>query len=114
MITQEGASALLGKKVLVTCGCWFYAPDGRQYRAVHGTVHGAFTAEDTLGIRPNGRSTNWYLSIGNMTIAGCQIHYIVKANSYVSTPVLDTSTGNEDKAPVARECHIFNADEVVE
>lgn len=70
-----------GDKLLVTCDNWFIAPNGRQYRAVFGTVHAARTAEDSLGIRPNGRSTNWYLEIGNMTIAGCQVHYFLKTDT---------------------------------
>lgn len=70
----------VGKMALVTVDNWFYAPDGKNYRAVFGRVKGCFTAEDTLGIRPNGKSTNWYLEIGNVTIAGCQIHYAIQTD----------------------------------
>lgn len=63
-----------GKTALVTVDNWFYAPDGRMYRAVFGTVKGARTAEKTLGVRPNGKSTNWYLEIGCMTLAAGQAH----------------------------------------
>lgn len=70
----------VGEKALVTVDNWFFAPDGKSYRAVYGRVKGCFTAEETLGIKPNGRSTNWYLEIGNVTIAGCQIHYAVKTD----------------------------------
>jgi hypothetical protein len=69
-----------GDKALVTTEGWFYAPDGNSYKAVYGTVEAVRTAESTLGVKPNGRSTNWYLEIGNMTIAGCQIHYAVKTD----------------------------------
>lgn len=71
----------IGKKALVTCDNWFYAPNGRQYRAAFGTIKAVRTAEDTLGVRPNGRSTNWYVEVGNMTIAGCQIHFVVRTDT---------------------------------
>lgn len=70
----------IGESALVTTDNWFAAPDGRLYKAVYGTVKGCYTAEDTLGIKPNGKSTNWYLEIGNVTIAGCQVHYAIKTN----------------------------------
>lgn len=70
----------IGKKALITADNWFYAPDGKQYRAVFGTVKSIKTAEETLGIKPNGKSTNWYVEIGNMTIAGCQIHYAIRTD----------------------------------
>ena len=66
-----------GTKVLVTTDSWFYAPDGKSYRAVYGTVRGVKDSQASLGIRTNSRSTNWYLDVGNMTIAGCQIHYVI-------------------------------------
>lgn len=79
------SSALLninpGDKALVTTDNWFYGPDGKAYRAVFGTVKCCRTAEDTLGVRPNGKSTNWYLDIGNVTLAGCQIHYAVRTDT---------------------------------
>jgi hypothetical protein len=95
----------IGDKVLVTCDNWFYAPDGQNYRAVFGTVKAVRTAEDALGVRPNGKSTNWYAEVGNMMIAGCQIHYVVKT----STCVLgDVPTWNDEKG---RPTHIYNADQ---
>lgn len=70
----------VGNKVLVTTSEWFFAPDGREYKAVYGTLRGVFTAEETLGIKPNGKSTNWYAQIGNAVVAGCQIHYVVQSD----------------------------------
>lgn len=69
----------IGDKALVTTDNWFYAPDGRQYKAAYGTVKAVRGSEDTLGVKTNARSTNWYVEIGNMTIAGCQIYYLVKS-----------------------------------
>lgn len=68
----------IGDKVIITTDNWFYAPDGVQYRAAFGTIKGVKSAEETLGIVPNAKSTNWYVELGNMIIAGCQIHYVVK------------------------------------
>lgn len=71
---------ILGEKYVITCDNWFYAPDGQQYRAAFGTVNQILTDEESLGIRTNAKSTNWYVSIGNLLIAGCQIHYAVKTD----------------------------------
>lgn len=70
----------VGEKYLITTDNWFFAPDGEQYRAVFGTVNGINKDEDTLGIKTNRGSTNWYVMIGNMIIAGCQIHYCLKTD----------------------------------
>jgi len=74
------ATIEIGQKALVTTDGWFFAPDGRQYRAVFGTVKAVRTAEESLGVRPNGRSTNWYLQIGALTLAGCQVHYVLRCD----------------------------------
>ena len=63
---------------LVTLSGWFYAPDGRQYHGVWGRV--AIKKDDeTLGIKTNNQSTNWYAVIGegekSVIVAGCQIKY---------------------------------------
>lgn len=68
---------MIGSNVLVTTDGWFFAPDGRQYRAVFGELAGILTDDEVLGIKTNSRSTNWYAQVGNMMIAGCQIHYAI-------------------------------------
>lgn len=85
----------VGEKALVTVDNWFYAPDGHQYRAVFGTIHAVRTAEDSLGVKPNGRSTNWYLEIGNVTIAGCQVHYALRTDTCHFGPVTDWAASPE-------------------
>jgi hypothetical protein len=69
-----------GKRMLITTDGWFYAPDGRQYRAVWGTPK-VYKDEETLGIKTNIRSTNWYIFVGSgekgMIVAGCQIKYAI-------------------------------------
>lgn len=101
----------IGKKALVTTDCWFVAPDGKTYQAVFGTVKGCHTAENTLGIRPNGKSTNWYLEIGNMVIAGCQVHYAIRTDQcndgVADNWQADAQNGlKEYRAP----CRIYMAD----
>lgn len=66
-----------GKKMLITTDAFFFAPDGKQYRAVYGVCKGIHDADGTLGLKTNRNSTNWYVEIGNMLVAGCQIHYAV-------------------------------------
>lgn len=70
-----------GEKYLISCDNWFFAPDGENYRAVFGTVHGVQDAESVLGVKTNARSTNWYVLIGDMVLAGCQIHYAIRTDA---------------------------------
>ena len=64
----------LNKTYLLNLDTWFTAPDGEQYQTVFGTVTAILSSEKTLGIKTNAKSTNWYICIGNMTVAGCQVH----------------------------------------
>lgn len=68
-------------KYLITTDDWFIAPDGQQYKAAWGNVE--IVNDTILGIKTNARSTNWFAKVGNdekhIIIAGCQIHYAVKA-----------------------------------
>ena len=66
-----------GQKMLITTDNYFVAPDGRQYRSAFGTCLGVQDAEDSLGLRNNRGSSNWYVMLGDLLIAGCQIHYAV-------------------------------------
>lgn len=100
----------VGKKVLVTTDCWFTAPDGLQYGAVFGTVKAVRSDEQTLGIKTNRGSTNWYAEIGRVTIAGCQIHYAIECESVESGEVNDwINEGGECKRYV-RPTRIYLAD----
>ena len=72
----------IGKTYIITTDSWFIAPDGKQYRAVYGTVSSINSDKEVLGITTNRGSTNWYVVIGDMIIAGCQIHYCIKSNTY--------------------------------
>lgn len=76
----------IGKKYIITTSEWFFAPDGNSYKAVFGTINGIMNDQETLGIKTNRNSSNWYLSIGNMIIGGCQIHYAVKTDECSNFP----------------------------
>lgn len=76
----------IGSKALITTDNFFLAPDGQTYRAVFGTVKGVYDDKQTLGISTNRHSANWYVEIGNMVIAGCQIHYAIKTDDCSREP----------------------------
>lgn len=65
---------------LITTRDWFLAPDGKQYKAVWGKIK-VYTDQETLGVKTNAHSTNWYLIVGDessakrMVVAGCQVYY---------------------------------------
>ena len=86
-------------KYLITTDNWFYAPDGRQYRAVWGEV--TIIEDSFLGVKTNRNSANWFAKVGEDTnhviIAGCQIHYSVRCEEKPNTNnVDDVSTYTEN------------------
>lgn len=106
-----------GKNVLVTCDNWFYAPDGKQYRAAWGTVS-VFSDQETLGIKTNNKSTNWYLQIGKgerqIVIAGCQVKYAVLCNIIPhtgSTSLIKTIDSTLEQKRIEVENMIYIANE---
>lgn len=104
-------SMQIGKKALITTDGWFYAPDGRQYRAVFGTVKSVRTSEDTLGVRTNARSSNWYVEIGNLTVAGRQIHYALRCDEVQTGPAKDWSAdAQKGLTEYDRPIAIYSAD----
>ena len=76
----------LDKTYLLTLDRWIVAPDGEQYKAVFGKITAVSSAKDTLGIETNKDSTNWYVTIGSMIIAGCQIHYAIQTDKISTVP----------------------------
>lgn len=74
-------------KYLITTSEWFYAPDGKQYKAAWGDVQ--ITDDAVLGIKTNRNSSNWFAKVGSednhIVIAGCQIHYAIKCESKPNT-----------------------------
>jgi hypothetical protein len=81
-MSKEQSNSIIkeGETYLITTSGWFIAPDGEQYRSVWGKCY-IYTTEEILGFTPIRPSTNWFLNIGGMIIAGCQIHYIIKCES---------------------------------
>lgn len=67
----------LNQKVLITTQDWFYAPDGKQYRAIWGTLKGVHEAKSVLGFVPGRTHDNFFIEIGNAAIAGCRGLYCV-------------------------------------
>jgi hypothetical protein len=50
-------------KYLISTDTWFYAPDGKQYKAAWGDVQ---IVEDTfLGLKTNRNSSNWFAKVGS-------------------------------------------------
>jgi len=80
----------IGQTYLITTDCFFIAPDGNEYRAVFGTINAINSDKECLGITTNRGSTNWYVSIGNMMVAGCQIHYAIQTNNCNLKPFVRT------------------------
>jgi hypothetical protein len=119
-VSDESEQALLtpmlevGRKVIITTDNWFYGPDGKQYRSIYGTVRGVFNDEQTLGIRTNNRSSNWYARIGGMVVAGCQIHYVCAAACSPPDFVSDFSIENGNVTHYTRPSVCLNADAVEE
>jgi len=91
-------------KYLITADAWFFAPDGKQYRAVWGEVE--ILSDSILGVKTNARSSNWYAKIGSITnhviVAGCQIHYACKSEQKPNTDEITDYTID------AGECKIHN------
>lgn len=102
----------VGKKALITTDCWFIAPDGKQYRSVFGTVKAVQSSEETLGVRTNARSTNWYVEIGCVTLAGCQIHYAIRTDHCNLEPAEDYAVSNGELKIFIKPSSIFDADAV--
>lgn len=62
--------------------------------------------EDTLGIKTNARSTNWYAFVGDeekgIIVAGCQIHYACICNNKPCTDPTDEQRFVESKGELVR------------
>jgi len=95
-----------GRHYLITTTDWFFAPDGESYKAAYGPLVGVFSSEDTLGVRTNSRSTNWYVHLGNMMIAGCQINYVIQSDDVSFAPPTAEADYNGERvgsrAPITR------------
>lgn len=100
----------VGKRVLVTTDNWFTAPDGKKYNAAFGTVRAVRSDEQVLGIKTNRGSTNWYVELGRLTIAGCQVHYAVECDEVDAGYVEDWVIVDGACKPHIRPTQIYLAD----
>lgn len=107
---QNNKKNEIGKKALLTSDNWFFAPDGQQYRAAFGTVHEISNIEDMLGIKVNSRSRDWYIQIGNLSLAGCQIHHIIRTDTCSFGPSSRDLDDGLKSAVVECQTRIYNAD----
>lgn len=90
-----------GKNVLVTTQDWFMSPDGNQRKAVFGVLKGIHETKDLLGFIPNRHHANWTLEIGNTSIAGCQVLYMIQVDDVALGDVEDyTASTIDDVSPI--------------
>lgn len=105
MKLQQGAT------YLITTDNWFTGPDGGLYNAVFGTINSIDSDETILGLKTNRGSSNWYINIGNMVVAGCQVHYCIQC-SHVNDDNAIRYIEHDGKLIQTREetSRIYNAD----
>lgn len=102
---------IVGQNYLLTLSDWVYTPSGLQKNAVFGKVEAILSDEDTLGIKTNRGSTNWYVKIGDMLVAGCRIHYAIKTDYCFLGPVTDHVVENGVCRTYERPCNIYHQHE---
>lgn len=108
---EVGSLMQIGQKYLISTDNWFFGPDGENYKAVFGTVHQVVDSEVALGMKTNRNSTNWYVAIGDAIIAGCQIHYAMRADNYNERPVIAEIDHEGKRHPSSNlSSRIYNAD----
>lgn len=102
----------VGKRYLITCDSWFTAPDGQTYCSAYGTVTDVLTTEAALGVKANARSANWFVQVGNILIAGCQIHYAFRTDSvdFTARPVYEDVHEGKRYAAEGSMSRIYDAD----
>jgi hypothetical protein len=79
----------IGRKVLITAQNYFVGRDGKQYRAVHGTLRAVHETSKTLGFIPNRSHANWFIEVGDMIIMGCQVMYFEQVDQVVTASTKD-------------------------
>lgn len=111
-MNESQVEQMVGKRVLVTTDCWFTAPNGEQYKAVYGELIAVQTDQEALGIKTNAKSTNWYAQVGNMLMAGCQIHYAINCDGIdVFLGDISHQDTHEGRCIITKQpSRIYNAD----
>jgi hypothetical protein len=98
---------------LITTNDWFYAPDGRKYKAAWGNTE--ILTDEVLGVKTNRNSTNWYAKVGSddkhIIIAGCQINYAVRREEMPEIDkIFDCFYGEKGVKYFDRPCEIYIAE----
>jgi hypothetical protein len=78
----------IGKKVLITTGAYFIGPDGKEHRAIWGTLDGIHKVPREY--QPPRGMANWYYEIAGMCVMGCQVNYIGLCPEKPSSPDIST------------------------
>ena len=100
----------IGKKVLVTTSEWFLAPNGRTYKAVWGTLHAINEAKESVGFAIHRSQANWFIEIGNMVIAGCQVMYLMDHPTEPETGIVDDWSSDNGGVTYRHPSSIWIAD----
>lgn len=101
---------LIGKKVLITCSAWFYAPDGKLYKGVWGTLKNIVEAKEAFGFIPSRSHANWFIEVGNVVITGCQVNYLVQCPVAPDMKIVDHQlygNGSNTAEVVQRQNEIY-------
>lgn len=88
---------LIGKKVLITTHEWFLGTDGRSYKAVWGDLVSITEAKDSVGFAIHRSQANWFIEIGDMVIAGCQVLYLMHCPDRPETGDIEDWSGDSGK-----------------
>lgn len=100
------------KEYLITTDNWFYAPDGKKYKAVWGKVE--ILEDKFLGVTTNRNSSNWFAKVGtennHVIVAGCQIHYAVRCGTPNTDNIKESLPDNGKYILSERETEIYIAE----
>lgn len=103
----------IGQKVILTTAEWFYGSDGKQYRAIFGTLRKPVAAKEAFGFDVSRNHTNWMVEVGNMIIMGCQVRYVVLCDTPNFGEVEDwctPATAASEPLRYTRPSTIYNAE----
>lgn len=89
----------INQKVLISTNDWFVGPDGKDHRAVWGTLKGVHEAGKHLGFIPNRAHANWFYEVGEIIIMGCQVKYMCLCPDQPKTDVRAWKLSESDNYP---------------
>lgn len=89
----------INQKVLITTSEWFVGPDGKDHKAVWGTLKGVYEAGKHLGFIPNRAHANWFYEVGDIIMMGCQVKYICLCSEQPKEDVQAWTFEKDDTLP---------------